>query len=100
MKRRIFGFQRRVWWPKWTPASSSCFMVTTATGLSLGCDLGPPRPSVKTERPWVAGVRILGSGQTLHPSWLQCRSGHRDGLHPVWSGETHGEDEAAGTGAD
>src|SRR4051794_6088121 len=23
MKRRIFGFQRRVWWPKWTPASSS-----------------------------------------------------------------------------
>src|SRR5437763_1053256 len=22
MKRRIFGFQRRVWWPKWTPASS------------------------------------------------------------------------------
>ena len=24
MKRRIFGFQRRVWCPKWTPASSSC----------------------------------------------------------------------------
>ena len=23
----IFGFQRLVWWPKWTPASSSCFMV-------------------------------------------------------------------------
>src|SRR5215218_4845354 len=23
MKRRIFGFQRRVWWPKWTPASRS-----------------------------------------------------------------------------
>src|SRR5437016_9330597 len=22
MKRRILGFQRRVWWPKWTPASS------------------------------------------------------------------------------
>ena len=28
MKRRIFGFQRRVWWPKWTPASSSSFSVT------------------------------------------------------------------------
>ncbi len=24
MNGRILGFQRRVWWPKWTPASSSC----------------------------------------------------------------------------
>src|SRR5688572_389929 len=32
MKRRIFGFQRRVWWPKWTPASRSSRMVTTDTG--------------------------------------------------------------------
>src|SRR5579875_2533005 len=30
MNRFIFGFQRRVWWPKWTPASSNCLMVTTA----------------------------------------------------------------------
>src|SRR5688500_18647243 len=29
MNRFIFGFQRRVWCPKWTPASNSCFMVTT-----------------------------------------------------------------------
>ena len=29
MNLRIFGFQRRVWWPKWTPASSSSFMETT-----------------------------------------------------------------------
>src|SRR6185437_14686775 len=29
MYRFIFGFQRRVWWPKWTPLSRSCFMVTT-----------------------------------------------------------------------
>src|SRR3954465_15876369 len=29
MKRFIFGFQRRVWWPKWTPASSNSFMETT-----------------------------------------------------------------------
>src|SRR5581483_11838021 len=28
MKRFIFGFQRRVWWPKWTPASSKSFMAT------------------------------------------------------------------------
>src|SRR3989338_1492885 len=31
----IFGFQRRVWWPKWTPASSSSFMVSVATGRLL-----------------------------------------------------------------
>src|SRR3954470_11901947 len=30
MNRFIFGFQRRVWWPKWTPASSSSRMETTA----------------------------------------------------------------------
>src|SRR2546421_12787375 len=29
MNRFILGFQRRVWWPKCTPASSSCFIVTT-----------------------------------------------------------------------
>src|SRR6478672_1092653 len=29
MNRFIFGFQRRVWWPKCTPLSSSCFMETT-----------------------------------------------------------------------
>ena len=34
MKRFIFGFQRRVWWPKWTPASSSSRMETTAKGLA------------------------------------------------------------------
>src|SRR5207302_2786407 len=34
MKRFIFGFQRRVWWPKWTPASNSSFIVTsTKPGL-------------------------------------------------------------------
>ena len=28
MNLRIFGFQRRVWWPKCTPASSSSLSVT------------------------------------------------------------------------
>ena len=36
MKRFIFGFQRRVWWPKCTPASSSSFMETTATLRPFG----------------------------------------------------------------
>jgi hypothetical protein len=32
MNRFIFGFQRRVWCPKWTPLSRSWRMVTTAMG--------------------------------------------------------------------
>src|SRR2546428_13746345 len=39
MKRRILGFQRRVWWPKWTPASSSSRMETTALGAPFVVDL-------------------------------------------------------------
>src|SRR3954470_4365988 len=35
MKRFIFGFQRRVWCPKWTPLSSRFFMLTTATWRRL-----------------------------------------------------------------
>ena len=31
MNGRILGFQRRVWWPKWTPASSSCRIETDGT---------------------------------------------------------------------
>src|SRR6266850_4185005 len=34
MKRFIFGFQRRAWWPKCTPDSSNCFIVTTAMRVS------------------------------------------------------------------
>src|SRR4029079_8716669 len=64
MNRRIFGFQRRVWWPKWTPASSSCFMVTTASGTSLIPLLGlcPPPACVLHARDDLedAGVRDPG----------------------------------------
>src|SRR5882757_5406796 len=35
MKRFIFGFQRRVWCPKWTPLSSSSRIVTTAMAVLL-----------------------------------------------------------------
>src|SRR5712691_11731453 len=34
MKGRMRGSQRRVWWPKWTPASSSVFICT---GAGIGC---------------------------------------------------------------
>src|ERR671910_3592664 len=42
MKRFIFGFHRRVWCPKWTPLSSSCFMVTTAMRRASFAGLLPP----------------------------------------------------------
>src|ERR1019366_2869846 len=35
MKRRILGFQRRVWCPKWTPESRSSCKVTRATKISF-----------------------------------------------------------------
>src|SRR5919106_1632244 len=47
MKRRILGFQRRVWWPKWTPASSSSLMPISVAKESapLWCVLAPPAAS-------------------------------------------------------
>ncbi len=37
----IFGFQRRVWWPKWTPASSRSLMLTlVATPAASGAAVG------------------------------------------------------------
>ena len=33
MYLRIFGFQRRVWWPKCTPASSSSRIVTADSDM-------------------------------------------------------------------
>ena len=45
MNGRILGFQRRVWWPKWTPASSSCRIETDGTGSDLLFGFVPPRTS-------------------------------------------------------
>src|SRR4051795_13245699 len=62
MKRFIFGFQRRVWWPKCTPASNSCFILTTATAAppSVPVDRSRERRSdVPSAPPWdprAAGV--------------------------------------------
>src|SRR3972149_10640633 len=55
----IFGFQRRVWWPKGTPASSSSFMVKVATGPPL---LLAFRPLEALARPLLAVLLAL-----LHP---------------------------------
>ena len=52
MNRFIFGFQRRVWWPKWTPASSSSRMLTTDTsdpfsGLSRSSGGSQVEPAIR-----------------------------------------------------
>ena len=42
MKGAIFGFQKRVWCPKWTPASSICRMDMLVIEKSP-CGVEPPR---------------------------------------------------------
>ena len=48
----IFGFQRRVWWPKWTPASSSWRMETVGTGKDLLFGSGLRGPRRRGPDPW------------------------------------------------
>src|SRR5437660_5016957 len=50
----IFRFQRLVWWPKCTPASSSSFIVSVAMRPPSVC---PPPRSGASLRPNVRGVR-------------------------------------------
>src|SRR5690242_21497902 len=59
MKRRIFGFQRRVWWPKCTPASSSSRIEATAivSPSWFGWRYSGGAPGAPTAR---AGTRALG----------------------------------------
>src|SRR5215203_4740237 len=95
MKRFIFGFQRRVWCPKWTPLSSSCFMLTTAIAASLICARpGGPRSSVVTRapggappwRPAAPRTRRLPAGTEVAtaPPWAgggRAKSTRRNGPH-------------------
>src|SRR5579875_4234033 len=46
----IFGFQRRVWCPKCTPASRSCFILTTAMGIPSFVWYHRDRLSARTPR--------------------------------------------------
>src|ERR1700681_4734559 len=74
MNRFIFGFQRRVWWPKWTPASSNSFMETTGIAspfLGFGWDMlrrrlgGTGAKAGHRPRRSSAGSRV---GKRSHPS--------------------------------
>src|SRR3954452_19615562 len=81
MNRFIFGFQRRVWCPKCTPLSSSCFMLTTAIAASLVC-ARPPAALLGCDAGtgWCAA---LASGGATHPA-IACRD--RGGGPPRGSG--------------
>src|SRR6478672_4330776 len=81
MNRRIFGFQRRVWCPKCTPASSSSRMVIAATvgppmvvvaGLRRAAPTEPATPAPPSE---ASRARRFGvsEGGRLPPGSLPAR---------------------------
>ena len=84
MKRRIFGFQRRVWWPKWTPASRRSRMEATAIEIApfsvelvllrtgLGAHrLQKPAPAPRLDPPGRGTGRRKSSGE---PRTAPCRA--------------------------
>src|SRR5436853_1791505 len=83
MKRRIFGFQRRVWWPKWTPASSRS-RIETAPAPSL-VETAMEAPSGLVCRAEPAGVEAhLPQGEARAPRlWPP---GSRDGTRERLAG--------------
>src|SRR6266487_4098216 len=67
MYRFIFGFQRRVWCPKWTPASKSCRMVTTAKVIL------PGRSGLASACPASHGRRVRGVAGLPEPDRKSTR---------------------------
>src|SRR4029453_14769412 len=82
----IFGFQRLVWWPKWTPASRSSFMVICAIARYLPVGLPPrslrPRSS---RRPPPTSERVCG-GLARSGVYLNVVSGEVAGPDVILSG--------------
>ena len=91
MNGRILGFQRRVWWPKWTPASSSCRIETdgTVSDLLFGSFLrgprrrepGPTRVGCR-HRPGRNGSRVSSTPGDVGVRWCPGNAGPR-GLRTV-----------------
>ena len=59
----IFGFQRRVWWPKWTPASSSWRIETDGMGRGPPVRLVLRVPRVPRTGGLMASVRPAPRGE-------------------------------------
>src|SRR5690348_12901771 len=85
MNLRIFGFQRRVWWPKWTPASRSSRMLTAIWFLPwLGCDAptgtgGTGRRGRHRHLPRIAGSGTKSAGIVAGCSRFGVRAPIHDG---------------------
>src|SRR5579885_2271390 len=77
MNRFIFGFQRRVWWPKWTPDSSSSFMETTGMRAPFSVRLrfagGSRVEAGLRARPPPTEVALPGRRNTERPEWYRPR---------------------------
>src|SRR3954468_18291483 len=87
MKRRILGFQRRVWCPKWTPASSSSRMEIAGTvgppmvvvaGLRRAAPTEPATPAPPSEASWARRVGVMDSGRCPQAAY-QCGNSARPG---------------------
>src|SRR6476469_1735870 len=81
MNRFIFGFQRRVWWPKWTPASSNSFMETTGMdapffgSISLRRRASRGNRVMPGHRPPRAPHRVGGTENAVQRSAARVQSG-------------------------
>src|SRR3569832_306203 len=82
MNGAIFGFQKRVWCPKWTPASSICRIDTPAIEVSLGVE-PQRRPggylsslfllNIEEKHPSTRySVARRGSGSKVQPAGCAC----------------------------
>src|SRR5262245_31941645 len=79
MNRFIFGFQRRVWCPKWTPASSRSFMVMLGTSYLPGLWSSTQPLSwthLSAREPPASGARVCGLG-VLALAELEALAGAR-----------------------
>src|ERR1700712_1735611 len=76
MKRRMLGFQRRVWWPKWTPASSSSFRPASGMHVLLELSCVTPRPARRDpgSLPWAGSGPLVDGGRSDLVKF-DCRAG-------------------------
>src|SRR5215470_17656086 len=67
MKGAIFGFQKRVWCPKWTPASSICRIDTPDINTPVWVE--PPRiPDGNPEELEIEGLGLQFEDSPGHPA--------------------------------
>src|SRR5262245_60590331 len=79
----ILGFQRRVWCPKWTPASSSCRLVTGGMVASFRFFLCPARWVISTgSQPDMRICLSIERREPLYQRWLGAGTVAEELGHP------------------